>query len=84
MVNDLQSNALAQTYVPNEIQNSLWKMSGNPDLKQLGLPKIPSDFSFAFFYYSLKPRDHDECKGFDSNIKKSNEDQAYVFNSTLN
>ena len=58
--NDFQSDSVAESYVPNEIQSSLREMTGNMDLKQLGLPRIPSDFSYVAFDESLKPEDHDE------------------------
>ena len=82
--NDLQSDSVAEINVLNEIQNSLREMAGNLDLEQLGLSKVPSDFSFVAFDEILKPKDRDECQSLKSNINKFNEDQAHAFNLILN
>lgn len=68
--NYLETDSVAETFVLNVIQNSFREMTQNLVFEQLGLPKLPSNFSFVAFDESLIPKDHDELQILDSNIKK--------------
>ena len=83
-IEDLRIDLKAEIYVLNEVRKLVTRNGRKSGFGATGSPKVSSDLCLVTFDKSLKQKYYDKCNSLESNIKKFQEDQAYVFNSILN